>query len=136
MHSRRTLPTQRSARAFARGERTGVLITLAPSEVNTLSNAMVNLVSRSRMRNLRCSARPPRSMSRFRACWATHGPVGFVVAPMTSDVHGSADVVDGEQDVDPLEEHGVDVEEITCPGPHGLGVQELPPLRHEVARGE
>ena len=81
MHSRRTLPTQRSAMAFARGERAGVLITVAPSEVNTVSNAMVNLVSRSLMRNLRCPARSPRFMSRFRACWAAHGPVGFVAAP-------------------------------------------------------
>jgi hypothetical protein len=30
------------AMAFARGERAGVLITVVPSEVNTVSNAMVS----------------------------------------------------------------------------------------------
>jgi hypothetical protein len=45
VHSRRTLPIQRSAIAFARGERTGVLMTLAPSEVNIWSKTHVNLAS-------------------------------------------------------------------------------------------
>src|SRR5256886_584990 len=45
------------------------------------------------------------------------------------DVHGPAGVFDEEQDVDPLEEHGVYVEEITCPDPHGTGFQELAPGR-------
>lgn len=63
MHSRRTLPTQRSAIAFARGERTGVLITRAPGETNTPSNAAVDFGSRSLMRNLTCPARSPRSMT-------------------------------------------------------------------------
>lgn len=82
MHSRRAVPTQRSAIAFARGARTGVLMIRTPREVNTSSKTLMYLASRSRMRNLTCSARSLRSMSRFRACWATQVPVGLVVTPM------------------------------------------------------
>jgi hypothetical protein len=42
---------QRSANAFARGARGGVLITSMPSAVNTVSKMFVNFVSRSRSRN-------------------------------------------------------------------------------------
>ncbi len=48
---------------------------------NTLSNAGVNLLSRSRIRNLKRPARSPRSISRLRACWAVHAPVGWAVTP-------------------------------------------------------
>src|SRR3954452_1732495 len=47
----RTEPTKRSAIAFARGARTGVLMILRSMAVKTASNAAVNLASRSRMRN-------------------------------------------------------------------------------------
>ena len=40
------------------------------------SNAAVNLLSRSRMRNRKHPALSPRSMSRLRASWVTHAPVG------------------------------------------------------------
>jgi len=49
-------PTQRSATAFALGARTGVQITSAPVERHTSSNTLVNLVSRSRIRNLHATA--------------------------------------------------------------------------------
>ena len=52
-HSRRALPTQRSACAFARGAAIGALISLSPSERKTTSKAAVNLLSRSRIR-IRC----------------------------------------------------------------------------------
>src|ERR1035441_2446102 len=42
---------------------------------------------------------------------------------------GAAGVVDEEQHVDPLEERGGGVEQITCPAPRGLGFQELAPGR-------
>jgi len=38
--------------------------------------------------------------------------------------------------VQPFQQHGVDMQEVDCEDPGGLAVQELPPLRHEVARGE
>jgi hypothetical protein len=43
----RTVPTHRSAKALARGARTGVPSTLIPSAANTASNAAVNFASRS-----------------------------------------------------------------------------------------
>ena len=45
----------------------------------TASNVVVNFVSRSRMRNRNAAARSPRSMTRLRACWVVHSPVGFAV---------------------------------------------------------
>ncbi len=53
------------------------------------------------------------------------------------DVHVAGADLDDEQAVKPAEGHcTVDVEEIGGEDRRGLGVQELPPLRHEVARGE
>ena len=40
------------------------------------------------------------------------------------------------QHVQALAKHGIHVQEIDGEDPGCLGVQELPPLRHEVARGE
>jgi putative transposase len=51
IHSRRTLPTNRSAIAFARGARTGILSTSAPTDSTTASKDGTNLASRSRIRN-------------------------------------------------------------------------------------
>jgi hypothetical protein len=48
--SRRRVPARRSQIAFARGDRTGVLITRVPLPAKTSSNAAVNLLSRSRIR--------------------------------------------------------------------------------------
>ena len=42
--------------AFARGARTGVLMIRTPVAVNTPSNTVMNLASRSRIKNLRPSA--------------------------------------------------------------------------------
>ena len=57
-------------------------MTRVPAAANTSSKTLVNLASRSRMRNLMASPRSPRSISRFLACWATQAPVGLAVAPM------------------------------------------------------
>ncbi len=67
-HSRRGVPADRSAKEFARADRTGVLITRVPFPAKTSSNAAVNLLCRSWIRNLKQLARSPRSTSRFRAC--------------------------------------------------------------------
>jgi hypothetical protein len=42
----------------------------------TASNAGVNFLSRSRIKNRNRSARSSRSMNRLRACWVTQAPVG------------------------------------------------------------
>jgi hypothetical protein len=74
--SRRTVPTHRSAEAFARGARTGVRSTSIASPAKTASNAAVNFISRSRIKNRTQPRSSPDSMSRFRACWATRSPTG------------------------------------------------------------
>jgi hypothetical protein len=81
--SRRTVPTHRSAWAFARGARTGVRSTLSPSATKTASNAAVNLVSRSRSRNRKRPTRSFRPISRLRACCVTQSPTGCGVTPST-----------------------------------------------------
>src|ERR1035438_10138464 len=80
-HSRRRVPTYRSAKEFARGDRTGALMIRTPLPANTSSNIGVNLLSRSRIRNMKRPARSPRSISRLRACWAVHAPVGCAGTP-------------------------------------------------------
>jgi hypothetical protein len=51
VHSRRAVPTRRSAYEFARGACGGVLITSVPASAWTASNAPVYLASRSRISN-------------------------------------------------------------------------------------
>jgi len=58
--------------AFARGAWTGVLMIWMPSAWKTASNAPVNLVSRSRMRNRNWAAWSPTSSRKLQACWVTH----------------------------------------------------------------
>jgi hypothetical protein len=62
-HSHRSVPTNRSANAFARGARTGVLITRVPFPAKTPSKAVVNLLSRSRIRKRNCPACAARILS-------------------------------------------------------------------------
>ena len=75
-HSSRTVRTQRSAIAFARGDLTGVLITSISSEANTSSKLAVNFASRSRIKNRNDRACSARSPARLRATWVTNEPVG------------------------------------------------------------
>ena len=79
-----------------------------PLPTNTSSNAAVNLLSRSRIRNLNWPVRSPRSMSKLRACWAVQAPVG--VRGDAQDVHGPGLDLHHEQDVQPLEKHGVNMQ--------------------------
>ena len=72
---------KRSAIAFARGARTGVLMIRMSMAANTASKAAVNLLSRSRIRNRNRRSASSRSMSRLRACWVTQAPVGWAVTP-------------------------------------------------------
>jgi hypothetical protein len=46
VHSRRTVPTQRSANEFARGACGGVLITSMPSAANTVSKGILHAPAR------------------------------------------------------------------------------------------
>jgi hypothetical protein len=77
----RSEEVQYATRGFARGDRTGVLITHVPFPAKTSSNVAVNLLSLSRIRNLNRPARSPRSIRRLRACWVVQAPAGCAVTP-------------------------------------------------------
>ena len=57
--------------------------------------------------------------------------MGFAV---TAEVHPAGAVLDEHQDVQPFQQHGVDVQEVDCEDPGGLGVQELAPGRACASR--
>jgi len=57
----------------------GILTAVMPAAAKTASNAAVNLVSRSRIRNRSRCAWSSRSISRFRAICAIHSPLGCAV---------------------------------------------------------
>ena len=82
-HSRRIVPTKRSAMALARGALAGVGMIFIPSDRKTSSKPVVNFVSRSRISHLAATARSSRIQARCLACWVTHGPVGLGVTPAT-----------------------------------------------------
>src|SRR4051794_24077106 len=118
---------KRSAIAFARGARIGVRMIRMSAASKTASNAAVNLLSRSRIRNRNRSARSPRSISRLRACWVTQAPCG--VGGDSGEVHAAAAVLDDDKDVEAAQEDGVDVGEVGGEDGVGLGGQELSPGR-------
>jgi hypothetical protein len=93
-----------------------------PAAVKTASRAFVNFVSRSRTRKRNCWARSSRSMSRLRACWVT--PSAGRMAGGAQDVDAAAGDLYHEEDVDALEEDGVDGEEIACEDTGCLGSEE------------
>ena len=63
-----------SAIALALGARTGVRMIRMSAPVNTALKAVVNLLSRSRIKNRNRSARSSTSMNRLRAWWMTQAP--------------------------------------------------------------
>ena len=75
------LPMNRSVMVFARGARTGVLITWVPAAGKRASDVVVNLASRSRMRNRMVLPASSRSIGRLRAGWVSQALVGWVVTP-------------------------------------------------------
>jgi len=103
-----------------------------PSEPKIASKLWVNFVSRSRIRDLNCPTRSPRSMSRLRACWAAQAPVGFGRHPQNVDV-GAGDL-DHQQHVQALEQHRVDGEEVARQHALSLGGHKLPPGQIRAAR--
>jgi hypothetical protein len=100
-----------------------------PLPANASSKAAVNLLSRSRIRNLAGS------------CAQMHEQVtGLLGSPRPSGVAGDAQDVHPagldlhhEEHVQAPEEHGVNVQEVACQDPGCLGGQELPPGRRRPA---
>jgi hypothetical protein len=66
---------------LARGVRGGVLTVSMPSLAKTASKDVVNLVSRSRMRDRNSVVRWSRSAMRLRAAWVVQVAVGWAVTP-------------------------------------------------------
>ena len=85
---RRNVPTNRSANALARGDRTGILITRVPVPAKTSSNAAVNLLSRSRT----CSTSwQSTRTSRPRSCHPMTGKTPPPTRPTTRSEFWEAD---------------------------------------------
>ncbi len=80
-HSVRAVLTNRSAKAFARGERTGVLIAPIPTKASTASKLAMNFVSQSRIRIRHCRPASSRSVVKVRATWVTQASLGLAVMP-------------------------------------------------------
>src|SRR6266536_3414044 len=115
-HSLRTLPTKRSAWAFAFGAWIGVRTISMPSLRKMLSKARLNFVSRSWIRKRGRWLRSARSISRLRACWLIHD-VFDATRPDR----------DEEQQVQPPQPDGVDGEQVTGEDRVSLLAQERAP---------
>ncbi len=127
------VPTKRSAKALARGARTGVRMIRMPSVRKTSSKAAVNLVSRSpdqELDALSALAEFVRDVPRL-----LDHPGSRRVVRDAGDVHLSGVELDEEEDVQLLQEHGVDGEEVAGQHRRGLGLQELLPRRPSSLRG-
>ena len=123
--------TQRSANAFALGERTGVLIASMPIEAKTPSKLAVNLVSRSRMRNRNAPARLLEVARQVAGDLGHPRPVG--VGGDAEEVDDASVEFDHEQDVVAPQQHGVDGEEVGRHDALRLGAEELGPGRARIA---
>jgi len=75
-HSRLIVPMNDSAKAFASGALCGIWMTLATSEVQTVSKRALNFVSASRIRNSGVIPYSAHHIKVFRACWVTHSESG------------------------------------------------------------
>ena len=79
--SRRRVPIQRSANAFATGVRTGVLRIFIRSVLKISSKASMNWLARSRTSAWASASWWPYWSSRFRAAWVPQTPLGWSVTP-------------------------------------------------------
>ena len=118
-------PTNRSAIALARGARTGVLMMRMSVAVKTASNAVVNLASRSRMRNRDRRAGVVEVHEQVAGQLGQPGAGG--VRGDAEDVHPAGGVLDDEERVQPVQGDGVEVEQVAGEDRVRLGLQELGP---------
>jgi hypothetical protein len=103
-----------------------------PSEAKTASNDAAYMVSRSRMSKRNWEIRSPSCISRFRAACAVQAVVGCAVTPRiwtrrAADLHH-------EQDVEPAQAKGVEVEEVRGPQARCLRAQEGAPTGIRLPR--
>jgi hypothetical protein len=98
-----------------------------PLPANTSSNAAVNLVSRSRVRNFEAAGAFAEVHEQVTGLLG--GPRSGGVRSDAQDVHLPGLDLHHEEDVQALEEHRVNVQEVAGQDPRRLGGQELPPGR-------
>ena len=97
-----------------------------PASANTASKRAVNLVSRSRIKNRKASARRP--VAEEVASLLGH-PFAGRVPRDTEEVDPAGADLEDEERVDAAQQHGVDGEEVTCQHRVRLRAAELPPGR-------
>ena len=108
-HSVRAVRTNLSANAFARGDRTGVWMTRAPTDLKASSKRPTNLASRSGSRKRTARPWSSRVIAMSRACW--------VARPRRASGHASQEdlttlEVDEEQHIKPPQRDRADAEEV------------------------
>jgi hypothetical protein len=102
-------PTRRSQIVFMRGAGTALRRILVPVAWKTAPKERVKFDPRSRMRNLMSSNRSSRSRARLRACWP--GPLSGGMCGDAAEMHPAGAVLDEDQYVQSLQQHGVPVQE-------------------------
>jgi hypothetical protein len=118
------LATNRSAMALAGGARTGVLITRIPTAAKIASKVVVNLASRSRMRNGSADRRRGGSS---RNCGPGEPARRRSVVGYPEEVDLAGGVLDTEEDGQPGQGDRVEVEQVAGQGPVRRGAEELRP---------
>src|SRR5439155_5867703 len=107
----RTVSTNLSAYAFARGQRGGIFTTSTPAPARTASNDAVNCPARSRTRNRKSVARVPQV--HHQVADLLHGPRPVRVRGDPEDVHVTGADLHDEQAVQAPQGHrAVHVEEV------------------------
>ena len=130
--SRRRVPIQRSVIAFAWGARIGVRRMWMPSLANTASKTVVNLVSRSRIKEGegRCAVvEVGQEIARLLG-----DPGSVRVRRGAQEVDAAGGVLGDEQHVEPVQQHRVDAEEVGGEDAVCLGGEDLSPGGAAAAR--
>ena len=129
-HTRRTAPTNRSANQFARGDRIGVLMILAPSEEHLVEAGRELGVSVSDEEFGRVN---PLGQDEAEIAGRLGDPLPHRVGRDAGDVHPPRVDLHEEGPVEPANNH-VDREEVTCQHRRRLSSQEIRPGRTSSPR--
>src|SRR4051794_3185475 len=103
-----------------------------PPARNTSSNSAVNLLSRSRIKNLNDPG--PLTQVHHQVPRLLGGPASGRIRGDTQDVYPAGGVLDDGEAIQPGERDRLSVEEVTGEDSLGLGTQELSPGRPRSAR--
>jgi hypothetical protein len=115
---------RRSQIAFILGACTAVVRIVALAAWNTASKERVKLEPRSRIEP---EVLEPLAEVQGEVAGLLDCPAAGRVRGDAAEVHPAGAVLDEHQDVQPVYQHGVDVEKVDGEDSGGLGVQELPP---------